>query len=254
MSQPDYSILDRPEILSFVFYPRRDWTPSPPGAADYSVPVEEGVAISCRFYPEAADSPCILYFHGNGEVVSDHDWIAPFYNREGIGLFVADYRGYGLSGGTPSFSHMTADAHSVFNFFIKTVRPPGFIRPLFVMGRSLGTHSALELAFHYPEHFRGLIVESGLANIARLVNLFGLRSEWVQELADALSARSQSIRLPTLIMHGERDSLIPLSHATELYNSIGSKKKRLVVIPGADHNDIMLVGLRSQRNGTLLNT
>ena len=112
------------------------------------------------------------------------------------------------------------------------------------MGRSLGTHSALELAFHYPEHLRGLIVGSGLANIARLVNLFGLRSERVQELADALSARSQSIRLPTLIMHGERDSLIPLSRATELYNSIGSKEKRLVVIPGADHNDIMLVGTK----------
>jgi len=242
ISQPDYSDLDRPEILSFVFYPRRDWTPTPPGAADYSIPVGEGVAISCRFYLDAADSPCILYFHGNGEVVSDHDWIAPLYNREGISLFVVDYRGYGLSGGTPNFSHMTADAHSICRFFAETVRPQGSSRPLFVMGRSLGTHSAVELAFHYPERFRGLIVESGLANIARLVNLFGLHSERVAELAEALSARIQSITLPALIIHGEQDSLIPLSHATELHNSIGSVEKRLVVIPGADHNDIMLVG------------
>ena len=241
--QPDYSILDRPELLQFVFYPRRDWSPPPPGASDYLVPVEPGVSISCRFYPASTGSPCILYFHGNGEVACDHDWIAPVYNREGIGLFVADYRGYGLSEGTPSFSSMTADAHSIFNFFVETVRPSGNRQPLFLMGRSLGSHSAVELALHYSRHVRGLIVESGSPNVARLARLFGLSSKRLGDLEEAISAQIRSITLPALIIHGERDSLIPASEATTLHEEIGSREKRLVIIPGADHNDILLVGM-----------
>ena len=240
--QLDYSVIDRPEILRFIFYPRRDWTPPPAGASDYLVPVEPGVSISCRFYPASAGAPSILYFHGNGEVACDHDWIAPLYNREGIGLFVADYRGYGRSDGTPTFSSMTADAHSIFEFFRKTVRSSGHSEPLFLMGRSLGSHSAAELAFHYPEHIRGLIVESGSPNVARLARLFGLSSERLADLGETLSTRIRSITLPALIIHAERDSLIPLNEAITLHEEIGSQEKRLVIIPGADHNDIMLLG------------
>ena len=240
--QPDYSILDRPEILRVVFYPRRDWTSPPAGASDHLVPVEPGVSISCRFYPASAGAPCILYFHGNGEVACDHDWIAPLYNREGIGLFVADYRGYGRSDGTPTFSTMAADAHPIFEFFRNTVRSLGHSEPLFLMGRSLGSHSAAELAFHYPENVTGLIVESGSSNVARLARLFGLSSEGLADLGETLSARVRSITLPALIIHGERDSLIPVSEATTLHEEIGSQQKRLVIIPAADHNDIMLRG------------
>lgn len=240
--QPDYSVLDRPEIVRFVFYPRRDWTPPPAGAVDHLVPVESGVSISCRFYPASPGAPCMLYFHGNGEVACDHDWIAPLYNREGISLFVADYRGYGRSDGTPSFSTMTADAHPIFEFFRNAVPSSAHSEPLFVMGRSLGSHSAAELAFRYPEHLKGMIVESGSSNVARLARLFGLSSEGLADLGAALSARIRAITLPTLIIHGERDSLIPVSEAVTLHEEIGSPEKRLVVIPRADHNDIMLLG------------
>lgn len=240
--QPDYSVLDRPEILRVVFYPRRDWTPPPAGARDYLVRVEPGVSVSCRFYPASAGGPCILYFHGNGEVTCDHDWIAPLYNRQGIGLFVADYRGYGRSDGTPTLSSMAADAHPIFSFFLETARSSGSSNPLFVMGRSLGSHSAVELASRYPQHVSGLIVESGSANVARLARRFGLSSERLDELVMVLSARLRSIELPALIIHGERDSLIPVSEGIALHREIGSEEKRLVIIPGADHNDIMLVG------------
>lgn len=241
MDQPDYSALDRPEILRFIFYPRREWTSPPAGTSDYLVTVEPGMSISCRFYPASPGAPCILYFHGNGEIACDHDWIAPLYNREGIGLFVADYRGYGRSDGTPTFSSMTSDSHAVFKFFRETVRSSGQSEHLFLMGRSLGSHSAMELAFHYPQHLRGLIVESGSSNVARLARLFGLSLEGLTDLGEALSERIRSITLPALIIHGERDSLIPLSEATTLHEEIGSQLKPLVVIPRADHNDIMLL-------------
>ena len=239
----DYYVLDRPEILQFIFYPRRDWTPPPPDASDYLVPVEAAVTVSCRFYPAVPGSPCILYFHGNGEVACEHDWIAQLYRREGISLFVADYRGYGLSGGAPSFASMSSDAHPICSFFLETVRSSGHGESLFLMGRSLGSHSAVELAFHYPERFRGLIVESGSSNMGRLLELFGLSSAGLSKLGEAVSARVRSIKLPALVIHGEWDSLIPLEEAVTLYEQLGSPEKRLLVVPGADHNSVLAAGM-----------
>jgi esterase/lipase len=56
--------------------------------------------------------------------------------------------------------------------------------------------------------------------------------------------RIREIFLPTLIIHGERDSLVPLENAREIYRHLGSKEKQLLVIPSATHNDIMLVGFK----------
>ena len=106
LKEPDYSLLDDPDILQLVFYPRQDWTPAASAAKDYLAPVASSISISCRFYPAKKNSPAILYFHGNGEVACDYDFIAPDYNELNISLFVADYRGYGRSSGKPNFSSM----------------------------------------------------------------------------------------------------------------------------------------------------
>lgn len=240
--EPDYSFLDQPEILQFVFYPRKDWTPAPPGAMDYLVYVEQGVSISCRFYPAHHDSPGILCFHGNGEVACDYDWIAPDYNRLSIGLFVADYRGYGLSSGRPTFSQMIKDCHLIFKFYLKTLDIEKTGSPTFLMGRSLGVPSVVELACHYPQNIKGLIVESGVANTARLMRHFGFPADLqrIKELEEATDTKTRSIKLPSLVIHGQYDSLIPLTEGVNFYNTLGAQEKRLVIIPGADHNDIMI--------------
>ena len=72
----EYSKLDIPDILQFVFYPRRDTSKGPSNSTDYFVPVGNDVSIGCRFYVHNHSSPSVLFFHGNGEVVSDYDTIA----------------------------------------------------------------------------------------------------------------------------------------------------------------------------------
>ncbi|MEE8173926.1 MAG: alpha/beta hydrolase [Dehalococcoidia bacterium] len=242
-NQADYSLLDRPEILQLVFYPRMGWQPPPPRATDHWVPVAEGISVSCRLYPAGESSPNILFFHGNGEIVTDYDWLAPEYNRLGISLFVAGYRGYGLSGGRPTFSTMVADAHAIFNYLGHALRPR-HSGPLLVMGRSLGSYSALELASHYPEQLAGLIVESGIANPGRLLSLLGgdIPASRLEDLERANLERLRSISLPVLIIHGERDELIPYSQAVDFHRNVGSGAKRLVAIPGAGHNDLLFLG------------
>jgi pimeloyl-ACP methyl ester carboxylesterase len=241
----DYSLLDQPRILGFVFYPRQDYSPPPRNAIDHSVPVEKDVSVVCRFYPAGETAPSILYFHGNGEVIYDYDWVSTFYNRLGINLFVADYRGYGQSSGMPTFSNTVADAHIIFKYFCDTLKASGYTGPLFVMGRSLGSLSATELAASYPEDLKGLIIESGFASAGKFLRYLGTLPSFarLEEFEKANLDKLCSITVPVLIIHGEWDEIIPFEQALVFHENVGSKDKRLLPIPNAGHNDIMLVGM-----------
>ena len=245
MAQQDYSALDTPEILSFIFYPRGDYTRTPTNASDHSIPVDNDASISCRFYTHSQGSPSIIYFHGNGEVVSDYDYIAPMYGELGINLFVADYRGYGASGGRPTFSNMAADAHVIFKAFVDILRQGKYSNSIFVMGRSLGSISAIEIAYYHQEQMKGLIIESGFATIAKLLSLLGFpaKSLGVEDVEFPNLAKIRKVTVPTLIIHGEYDNIIPFTEGEALFNNVATKDKRLLIIPGATHNDIMWVGM-----------
>lgn len=236
--------LDNPLVTQFVFYPRRDFTKPPPNATDHFVNVEPGVNIHTRLYTVDKAAPTILYFHGNGEVVSDHDDIGPAYNHYGINLFVADYRGYGASDGRPTFRAVFADAHRVLEATVSKLQQLGYSSDLFVMGRSLGSAPACELAAGRPDQLRGLIIESGFASAVRLLRYLGLPVE-VPDRDDLPNLSNiRRITLPALIMHGEVDNLIPVSEARETYASLPTDDKRLLIIEDAGHNDIMYIGGR----------
>lgn len=244
-SQDDYTALDKPEMVRFIFYPRHWHTNPPKNATDYVVPVGKDTTITCRFYVKDAESPTILYFHGNGEVVADHDSLAPLYNERGINLFVADYRGYGASSGSPSFSSMVEDAHPIFDAFLGVLSDGGFSGRVFVMGRSLGSVSAIELASNYPDQISGLIIESGLASTVRLMTRLGFSREslGIQDPGFPNLTRIRTITMPTLIIHGERDSLIPFEEGRDLYDNAGAQSKRILVIPDGDHNTLLMEGM-----------
>jgi pimeloyl-ACP methyl ester carboxylesterase len=241
----DFSLLDRPDILSFMFYPRPDRSPPPPGAEDLLVPVADGVHLHARCYPADAARPTVLFFHGNGEVVADYDNIAPVYHHFGLNLLVADYRGYGRSGGRPSFTTMLADAHAVKAAAFAHLDAAGFTGGRYLMGRSLGALSAVELAATDAAGFRGLILESGAAGIrgwGRFARAGEDAAAW-EDLRAAQRARLASITLPLLSIHGARDELIPVESAVEVQAAVGSTDKELVIIPGAGHNDLLAAGL-----------
>lgn len=246
--EADLSFLDRPEILEVIFpvvYSSFPFFKPPSDMPGYPIKVEEGVDIDCGFWPTGRESPTILYFHGNGETVADYDWIASVYNQKGMNLFVADYRGYGSSTGKPTISNMLRDAHVVFKGFKEIMGKEGFGGEMFLMGRSLGSMPAIELAFHYQEQIRGLIIESGAAN--------NLRRVWDSlpppQLEKLLSQESQflnkvkirQVHQPTLVIHGEYDEILPVSEGIELYENSGAEDKRIVVVPRAGHNDILML-------------
>jgi len=241
----DYSAIDKSSLIGFLFYPRRDFGPCPQNAFDIFVPVEAGISISTRFYQKEKGWPCILFFHGNGEVVSDYDEIAPLFHRQEINLVVADYRGYGASGGSPTFTHLIEDGPKILEMVRETLQKRGLNRSLWVMGRSLGSVAALDLARHFPDRIKGLIIESGFSSITRLIKHLGLpsRDMDLRAIEEERLALIRKITLPALIIHGQEDNLVPLQEGRDLYQFLASPRKKLVVIPNADHNSVMFHGL-----------
>ena len=241
---PDYSVVDRPEILETVFYPRAESSSPPSGTREVFVEVEPGVRLHCRFHCFDATFPSILFFHGNGELVMDYDSIAAYFCRAGANFFIADYRGYGMSTGSPTFSTMLSDAHHVLDAFRRTVKEQCPGTGLYLMGRSMGSHPAAELAARHPDQFDGLIICSGFAGLERMwQRLEGVTD--ATQLAATVEAhrhKIESISVPVLVLHGEYDRLVPPEAATSFYGTVKSDKKELVMIPYAGHNNIMGVG------------
>jgi len=118
------------------------------------------------------------------------------------------------------------------------------------MGRSLGSISALELAYHYQEEMKGLIIESGFPSVVRIMTHFGMPSQGMglEKIDQECLERIKKIFLPTLIIHGEQDSLVPFKNAKDIYQHLGTQEKKLFIIPSATHNDIMLVGFKGYFN------
>lgn len=242
MAAIDYSVLDQPEISMNSFYPRRSGTATPPGAVDYAVPVAAGITLSCRFFPAGIDRPTLLFFYGNGETAADYDNIAPVYNRIGVNFFVADYRGYGQSGGWPTFTAMLTDAHQVRKQLAQILVGGGHGGPLFVMGRSMGRHPAFELAANAPAGaLYGLIIESGRPTLGQFC--YGLPPAEAERLETAYRDKICAITLPALVIHGEQDTLAPVESARQMFQDFPSPQKRLLTIPGAGHNDLLYRGL-----------
>jgi pimeloyl-ACP methyl ester carboxylesterase len=242
-----HPVLDQPEVLRVLFHPRPEYpfASQSPGIQPVSIEVEPGISVGGRLYPANTEAPAILYYHGNGEIAADYDGIAPLYTRLGFTLLVVDYRGYGTSGGTPTSSYLVADAVSVFNALDDIFEDHDLVpSQLHVMGRSLGSAAAIEVAVRAGEQLSGLIIESGGWDTVGLMARLGVRLQGGDEVRDGFGSRAKmsQVTIPTLIIHGEDDVLIPAADGEELYRSCAAEDKRLVLIPGAGHNDLMMVG------------
>lgn len=248
ISTIDYSAMDQPEILMFLFHPRQETGlyDSDSTAEDILIPVENDVEIGARFHLARKSSPNILFFHGNGEIVADYDDLGPSYNKMGLNFLPVDYRGYGRSTGDPTVTAMMRDCHLIFDFITNWLDTNGYNGPLIIMGRSLGSASAIELASCYSDHVSGLIVESGFAYAGPLLQLLGINLASLRFNEDEGFQNIDKIKAvekPTLIIHAEYDHIIPIAEGEALYEACKAADKNLLKIPAANHNDIFVRGM-----------
>lgn len=241
------SVLDLPEVSASIFHPRPELGSGPGDDAysDHLISVDTDIRIGARFHCVSPTGANLLFFHGNGEIVADYDELGPVYGRSGINFLAADYRGYGRSNGDPSVSTMLSDCHRVFEYVQTWLRHKNHSGPIIVMGRSLGSASALELAAEHKTAIHGLIIESGFAFAAPLLRLLGVDPDALGFKEDEGFVNIEKIRCyqgPTLIIHAEFDHIIPYTDGLALYKASTAQDKSLLKIEGANHNDIMMRG------------
>lgn len=228
------SVFDSEAFNARCFFPRDEVTPPPDGARDLRVAVD-GAELHVRLH-RTTGAPTLLLFHGNGEVVSDYDSIAPEFARVGLELAVVDFRGYGSSTGTPTLRTLLADAPLVLDAVAAQAATP-----LVVMGRSLGSAAALELYGRNDPRVAGVVLESGFLDLAGLVRRRGLSppafSEDELETFDG-SRKLRRGRAPLLVLHGALDRAISADEAREAHRLATTELKHLVLVPGRGHNDV----------------
>jgi len=237
--------LDAPEIVNGLFYPRKavQGTSRVPNTRDGTIPVETDVALGYRFYTPPQDTDAVIvFFHGNGEVAADYDFVVPLFFEIKVALLVVDYRGYGWSSGQPLTSTLLSDAESVLPALDAML---GDLRgkPRVLMGRSLGSAPAIHLAYHHADAFAGLIIESGFADMPSVFRRLGIPVDLdaVSDVPVGNVARMRSIMLPLLVIHGEDDNLLPVENGQKLFDAAPGTEKTLLRVPHAGHNNLLSV-------------
>lgn len=233
------TILDHPLICQRYFFPRKTKTFDPCW-------VDCGEArLACYNHQPHPNAPTLVYFHGNGELVSDSMYeFLPAVEEMGYNLFLAEYRGYGLSSGTPALVAMLADVEPMLQAI---GQPP---EKLVLFGRSLGSVYALHGAAVVPG-IAGLIIESGVADMLERVLLrvspaeLGVSPVALESaVASHFDHRAKLARYhgATLILHGRHDDLIDVSHGQRLFDWAKSPKV-LKIFERGGHNDLLFHNL-----------
>jgi fermentation-respiration switch protein FrsA (DUF1100 family) len=229
---------------SLLYFPERElWeTPASAGLSFENLEIQTDDGQRLHGWSVRAQAPSrgqILVFHGNGGNISDRVAHASLLARAGFDVALFDYRGYGRSTGKPSEEGTYVDARAVLRTLFRTGVDPA---SLIYLGESLGGAIALALALESPP--RGLILQSAFTSVRDVARR---HYPFIPTVAipDAYPSlrRIPNLRVPLLVIHGDRDPIVPASHGRALFEA-APEPKRLEVFPGLGHNDLLLAGER----------
>lgn len=203
----------------------------------------EGATLGCAYREADPDAMTIVHFHGNGETAADYlDDFAPAVGRLGYNLLLAEYRGYGMSTGTPELGRMLDDVGTII---AATGKPP---EKLVLFGRSVGSLFALHGATTIPG-IAGLIIESGIADVLERLLMrispaeLGASPEAFKTAVMAKfdhQAKLAAFHGKTAVIHARNDDLVDVSHGERLY-LWANEPKQLHIFPRGNHNTILAV-------------
>lgn len=203
-----------------------------PQAREIELNTSDGVQIIAWFVPPADNSKAvILYFHGNAANLANRAARYRLLTRDGTGLLALSYRGYGGSQGSPSENGLIEDARAAHAFLVKQDIAA---KRLVLIGESLGSGVAVALA--QTTKTGALILEapfSSTADVAASVYwMFPVR--WLMQDTFDSAARLGASSSPLLILHGDRDPVVPLRFGEKLFQA-AREPKRFVRISGGGH-------------------
>ena len=184
-----------------------------------------------------------MFFHGNAEDIGQcYKFCKTISSLLNVNVLAVEYPGYGVCGGTPSEENVLKSAVAGLNFLSDILKISG--ENIMIFGRSIGTGPAVYLSTLHK--FAGLILVAPFLSV-RKVAFSLLKSEILSNLlVENLfpnCERIQQNKCKTLIIHGEKDRIVPSSHGKLLYNVLvkNSKEPVMFVNPkDMEHNTNLL--------------
>jgi fermentation-respiration switch protein FrsA (DUF1100 family) len=183
--------------------------------------------------PRDETKPVVVYFHGNGGALNLRARRFAALAAEGIGVIGVSYRGYGGSTGMPSEDGLIADGVAAYEFASKRYSPARVA----LWGESLGSGVAIAVAAEAP--VAKLVLETpftSAADVGASVYFF-LPVRLLMKDQFRSDLRIRNVKAPVLILHGERDSVVPIAFGERLFAMIAGEKK-FARFPGGEHYDL----------------
>jgi uncharacterized protein len=208
------------------------------GVREAMLSTEDGLWLLSWYLPGRPGRPVIAYFHGNGGHIGYRAERLLRFAREGYGVLMVEYRGYGGNPGSPSESGFYTDGRAALSFLDREGVAPD---RLVLYGESLGSGVAVALAV---EHEIGaLILEApptSVAEVAQCHFRYVPAARMVTDRFDSLS-RIGRVRASILVLHGERDRVVPVRFGRALLD-VAPEPKEGWFAPEAGHEDLARYG------------
>lgn len=227
-----------------IFHPDKRLFQTPRDAGlkfdDVYFAAADGVSLNGWFVPYPKARRTLVWFHGNAGNISHriHN-LKLLHEKVKVNIFIFDYRGYGRSEGKISESGTYLDAAAAIELLRN--RYDVELSQLILFGRSLGAAVAVEMATRV--YSLALILESPFVSVPEmartvfpLIPIGPLLTTQYNNLE-----KVQRIKSPLLVLHGNRDEVVPFSQGRQVFEA-APEPKRFHTIAGAGHNDTYLAG------------
>lgn len=211
---------------------------------EYDVETPDGEVLNAWWLTRDDAIGTVLYFGGNGFLLVKSRIMKEAYETFPVNVLFFDYRGYGLSTGSPSIEGLLVDIETMYNFALEELgASPG---QMIFHGHSMGSFMAARMASRYDT--AGYILESPVTNVddwtGRLVP-FLLKPFVRFDIQDEVAAQDnlahvQQTEQPLLIITGEADPITPPGMAEDLFEAAATPEahKKLRLIEDGGHNDL----------------
>ncbi len=205
-----------------------------PGGQQIWLDTDEG-RTEVWFIPAEASStfervPAVLFAHGNAELIDHQQTIVEGYLRIGVSVMLCEYRGYGRSSGTPSQKHLVADFRRCYELLTQMDRVDA--GRIVLHGRSIGTGVVSAVAAECKP--AAVILRSPFLSVRRMAASMLIPPFLVLDPFDNVTAL-RAYGGPVLILHGNRDRVIPVEHGRRLAKLV--PRARYIEYEGYGHND-----------------
>lgn len=223
-----------------TFFPEKgtviDLERLPPSIKHYYIETPDGEQLSAFYVPRLDADKSLLYFHGNAGNASQRIQLAVDLAKLKSNVLLIDYRGYGLSSGSPSEAGIYIDGRAALDFLINEVQVD--TNTIFLYGRSLGSAVAVEISKDMT--FAGMILATPISSGANVAANTGLESA-SSIIGNPFNnlAKIPDFTAPILIIHGDLDQVLPITMGRALEQA-ATAPVRFVEVPGAGHNDIIV--------------